>query len=127
MIEDFYKDFNKIVNFVQENAERESGERILGKDPISGREVKVRLGRFGPLAQIGNVGDDQKPVFASLTSNQTLENISFDEVMELFKLPKELGEHNSEIITVNNGRFGPYLKYGKKICFLTKRYQTYRN
>ena len=120
MIEDFYKDFNKIVNFVQENAERESGERILGKDPISGREVKVRLGRFGPLAQIGNVGDDQKPVFASLTSNQKLENISFDEVMELFKLPKELGEHNSEIITVNNGRFGPYIKYGKKFVSLPK-------
>jgi len=120
MIKRFYSEFNKNVNFVQENAERESGERSLGIDPLSGREVKVRLGKFGPLAQVGNNEEADKPIFASLSSDQKLETITFDEAMELFKLPKEIGRYDGEIITVNNGRFGPYIKYGETFISLPK-------
>ena len=113
MIKDFYNDFSKNVNHVSENANRESGERVLGVDPSSGREVKVRLGKFGPLAQIGNINDELKPIFSSLSPNQKLDNVTLEEVLELFKLPKSLGVYENEDLTVNNGRYGPYIKFGK--------------
>ncbi|NBS19028.1 MAG: hypothetical protein EBS74_04480 [Flavobacteriia bacterium] len=120
MIKGFYGNFHKTVNFVKENAERESGERILGEDPRSGRVVKVRLGRFGPIAQIGESEDDEKPVFVSLAPGQQLESISLDEALELFKLPKILGTYEKEEITVNNGRFGPYIKFKDMFVSLPK-------
>tara|TARA_X000001036_G_scaffold407756_1_gene417417 strand:- start:2453 stop:4918 length:2466 start_codon:yes stop_codon:yes gene_type:complete len=120
MLKNFYSDFNNTVDHVKENAQRESGERILGDHPDSGRIVKVRLGKFGPLAQIGNMDDDEKPQYASLNPDQKLENISLDEVLSLFKLPKNLGEYEGETITVNNGRYGPYIKYGKTFVSLAK-------
>ncbi len=120
MIKGFYGNFHKTVNFVKENAERESGERILGEDPRSGRVVKVRLGRFGPIAQIGESEDDEKPVFVSLAPGQQLESISLDEALELFKLPKTLGTYEKEEITVNNGRFGPYVKFKDMFVSLPK-------
>jgi DNA topoisomerase-1 len=120
MIKGFYGNFHKTVNFVKENAERESGERILGEDPRSGRVVKVRLGRFGPIAQIGESEDDEKPVFVSLAPGQQLESISLDEALELFKLPKTLGTYEKEEITVNNGRFGPYIKFKDMFVSLPK-------
>ena len=120
MLKDFYSKFHNIVDHVKENAKRESGERILGNHPKNGRVVKVRLGKFGPLAQIGNVEDDEKPHYASLGPDQDLETITMDQALILFQLPKELGEYEGDVITVNNGRFGPYVKFGKLFVSLSK-------
>ena len=120
MMKDFYKDFHPQVEDVQENAGRESGERVLGVDPNTGRQVSVRLGRFGPMVQIGTVDDEDKPMFASLSPDQQLSSITFEEAMDLFKLPKALGEYNGESLEVNNGRFGPYVRYGKKFVSIPK-------
>ena len=114
IIKTFYQDFHSNVTEVNETAERQSGEKILGNDPKSGRVVKVRLGRFGPLAQIGNTEDEEKPIFASLTKDQQLENITLEEALDLFKFPKEIGEYKNETVTVNNGRYGPYIKFSSK-------------
>ena len=111
MLKVFYSKFHNTVEDVKENAQRESGERILGQDPSSGRIVKVRLGKFGPIAQIGDQKDEKKPIFASLSPDQQLENITFKEVLKLFEMPKSLGDYQGQEITVNNGRFGPYLKH----------------
>lgn len=120
MMKDFYNDFHPQVEHVAENAEREVGERMLGKDPVTGKPVSVRLGKFGPMVQMGSVEDDEKPTFASLSPDQTLDSVTFEEAMELFKLPKELGEYKGEKVEVNNGRFGPYVRYGKKYVSLEK-------
>ncbi|MFD0976615.1 type I DNA topoisomerase [Salinimicrobium gaetbulicola] len=120
MMKDFYNDFHPHVKDVAENADREVGERILGKDPETGKPVSVRLGKFGPMVQMGSVEDEEKPKFASLSPDQTLDSVTFEEAMELFKLPKELGEYKGEKVEVNNGRFGPYIKYGKKYVSLDK-------
>lgn len=120
MMKDFYKDFHPQVEDVQENAERESGERILGTDPKTGRQVSVRLGKFGPMVQIGTVDDEEKPKFASLSPEQQLNSITFEEAMDLFKLPKALGHYNDDEVEVNIGRFGPYVRYGKKFVSLPK-------
>ena len=120
MMKSFYKDFHPKVEDVQANAERESGERILGTDPKSGRQVSVRLGKFGPMVQIGTVDDEDKPQFASLSPEQQLNSISYEEAMDLFQLPKSLGDYKGEDILVNNGRFGPYVKFGDKFVSLPK-------
>lgn len=119
MMKDFYKDFHPQVENVTENADRESGERILGNDPVSGKVVLVRLGRYGAMAQIGSPEDEEKK-FASLRPDQQLHQITFEEVMDLFKLPKLLGTHDGFEIDVNNGRFGPYVRYDKKFISLPK-------
>ena len=111
MLKVFYNKFHNTVEDVKQNAQRESGERVLGVDPSTGRTVKVRLGKFGPMAQIGEQDDENKPIFASLGPNQQLENITFKEVLKLFEMPKSLGSYQDEEITINNGRFGPYLKH----------------
>ncbi len=120
MMKAFYKDFHPQVENVQQNVERESGERVLGTHPETGRQVSVRLGKFGPMVQIGTVDDEDKPLFASLTPDQQLNTITFEEAMDLFKLPKQLGTYENENIEVNNGRFGPYVKYGIKFASLPK-------
>lgn len=120
MMKDFYKGFHPQVEDVQENAERESGERILGEDPETGRRVSVRLGKFGPMVQIGTVDDEEKPKFASLSPDQQLSSITYEEAMNLFQLPKSLGHYKDEEVEVNNGRFGPYVKFGKKFVSLPK-------
>jgi DNA topoisomerase I len=120
MIKGFYGDFHETVNYVQENAERESGERSLGTDPKSGRELKVRLGKFGPIAQIGNSDDENKPVFASLSTDQQLDTITFEEALELFQLPKTIGDYKGQELIVNNGRFGPYIKFADMFVSLPK-------
>ena len=120
MIEKFYSKFQPVVEDVKENASRESGERILGKHPKTGRIVKVRLGKFGPIAQIGEVDDEEKPIFASLQPNQNLEKISIDEALMLFKLPRKVGDFNGNEITANNGRFGPYIKYANSFVSIPK-------
>ena len=119
-IKQFYTDFHTNVNIVKDTAERQSGEKILGDDPVSGRVVKVRLGKFGPIAQIGTIDDEEKPIFASLTTEQQLDTITLDEALELFKFPKEIGSYKGEIVTVNNGRYGPYLKYSSKSISIPK-------
>ncbi|WCC46732.1 type I DNA topoisomerase [Tenacibaculum finnmarkense] len=119
MIKGFYGDFHKTVVDVQENAERESGERILGKHPESGKTVLVRLGKFGPIAQIGAPEDEEKQ-FASLNKNQNLGTITMEEALELFLLPKTLGTYEDEEVIVSNGRFGPYIKFGAMFVSLDK-------
>ena len=114
IIKQFYSDFHENVNEVRDNAERQSGEKVLGPDPSSGRVVKVRLGKFGPIAQIGTIDEEEKPVFASLTKDQQLDTITLEEALELFKFPKEIGSYKDEIVTVNNGRYGPYIKFSTK-------------
>ncbi|WCO02273.1 type I DNA topoisomerase [Psychroserpens ponticola] len=120
MMKDFYKDFHPKVEDVAANADRESGERVLGKDPKTGKQVSVRLGKFGPMVQIGTVDDEEKPQFASLSPDQQLTTITYEEAMELFKLPKQLGTYEDEPVEVNNGRFGPYVKFGKQFVSLPK-------
>ncbi len=120
VMKSFYKDFHPKVVDVQENAERESGERILGKDPKTGKQVSVRLGKFGPMVQMGTVDDEDKPTFASLSPDQQLSSISFEEAMDLFQLPKNLGTYEGEEVLVNNGRFGPYVKFGAAFVSLPK-------
>lgn len=120
VMREFYQDFHPNVTEVEATAERASGERILGTDPDSGRQVAVRLGRFGPMVQIGTVDEEEKPVFASLLPDQSLNTITYEEAMELFKLPRSLGEYNGEELQANVGRYGPYIRYGKKFVSLDK-------
>ena len=120
MMKSFYKDFRPNVLDVEENADRASGERILGKDPKSGKQVSVRLGRFGPMVQIGTVDDEEKPTFASLLPDQSLNTITYEEAMDLFKLPRKLGVYEGEEVAANVGRFGPYVKFGKKFISMEK-------
>lgn len=119
MMKDFYKKFHPQIENVTENAERESGERILGKDHESGKTVLVRLGKFGPMAQIG-APDDEEKKFASLRPDQQLHQVTFEEVMDLFKLPRDLGMYDGFEVQINNGRFGPYIKFDSKFISLPK-------
>ncbi len=120
MMKNFYKDFHPNVLKVEENAERASGERVLGTDPKSGRQVSVRLGRFGPMVQIGTVDDEEKPQFASLLPEQSIGTITFEEAMTLFELPRQLGVYEGEEVEANVGRYGPYVRFGKKFISLAK-------
>ncbi len=120
MIKNFYTDFHPKVEDVTENAERAKGERLLGVDPESGKNMYARLGRFGAMVQIGEATDEEKPKFASLQGEQTLGNITFEEALDLFKLPKTLGNYEDEEVIVANGRFGPYIRFGKKFISLEK-------
>ena len=120
MMKEFYQEFHPQVEDVQKNANRESGERVLGVDPKSGRQLSVRLGRFGPMVQIGTVDDEEKPLFASLPPEKQLTNITFEEALSLFDLPKKIGQYKGEELEVNNGRFGPYVRFGKKFVSLPK-------
>ncbi|WP_166384449.1 MULTISPECIES: type I DNA topoisomerase [unclassified Polaribacter] len=119
MIKGFYSKFHVTVEDVKENAERESGERILGKHPETGKTVLVRLGKFGPIAQIGAPEDEEK-VFASLNKDQNLGTITMEEALELFLLPKTLGGYEDEEVIVSNGRFGPYIRFGTMFVSLDK-------
>lgn len=120
VMEGFYKDFHPTVVDAEENADRASGERILGKDPKTGRQVAVRLGRFGPMVQIGTVEEEEKPLFASLLPDQSLNTITYEEAMSLFELPRKLGTYKGEELEANVGRYGPYVRYGKKFVSLAK-------
>ncbi|WP_313804223.1 type I DNA topoisomerase [Flavobacterium sp.] len=119
MMKDFYNHFHPIVSKVETTAERETGERILGVDPKSGKQVSVRLGKFGPMAQIGDI-DDENKIFASLRPEQNIGNITLEDALNLFLLPKVLGTYKGEEVEVNNGRFGPYVRFGKIFISLPK-------
>ncbi|AXG73252.1 type I DNA topoisomerase [Flavobacterium arcticum] len=119
MMSDFYGHFHPTVQDVEKNADRESGERILGMHPESGKPVSVRLGKFGPMAQIGDAEDENKQ-FASLMAEQNIGTITLDEALSLFLLPKNLGTYKDEEVEVSNGRFGPYVRFGKTFVSLPK-------
>src|SRR5215203_243832 len=120
MIDDFYNPFKKDVTKTLETAERISGERDLGSDPKTGKPVIARMGRYGPMVQIGKTEEEEKPKYARLKQNQSIETISLDEALDLFRLPLTLGEHNGQEVSVNAGRFGPYVKYGEQFISLPK-------
>ena len=114
MMKSFYGKFHPVVEDVQQNATRESGKRVLGSHPENSKEVSVRLGKFGPMVQIGTVDDEEKPKFASLPQDFQIESVTLDQALSLFELPRTLGEFQGETLEANNGRYGPYIKFGKK-------------
>ena len=120
MIDDFYNPFKKDVEDTKENADRIKGERELGIDPVSGKKVVARMGRYGAMVQIGDVNDEEKPRFAKLKNTQSIETISYEEAMELFKLPRNLGQFEEADVSVNIGRFGPYIAHDGKFYSLSK-------
>ena len=119
MIDTFYKPFHKEVDVTLANADRAKGEKLLGTDPNSGKPMSVRVGRFGPLVQIGD-NDDEEKKYASLRPGQSIETITIEEALDLFKLPRALGEYNNQKITAAIGRFGPYVKYGSLFTSVPK-------
>ena len=115
----FYNEFAPLVEqTMNEKHERKVGERVLGIDPKSGRQVSVKIGRFGPVVQVGLASDTEKPRFAQLQKGQSIDNITLEEAMELFSLPRTLGEHEGEAMVANVGRFGPYIQWGKQYVSL---------
>ena len=119
-IDNFYKKFHPVVESTLKNSERQVGERILGTDPKSGRQISVKIGKYGPIAQIGTSEEEEKPVFASLRPNQSIESVTLEETLELFKLPRELGEFEEKGMTVAVGRFGPYIRHNSAFYSLPK-------
>ena len=109
----FYKDFHPKIQDVEENADRANGERTLGVDPKTGKNVITRIGRFGPMVQIGEQDDEEKPIFASLMASQNIATITLEEALELFKIPFDLKEFEGQTVTIGVGRFGPYVKWGE--------------
>lgn len=120
MLENFYRPFHEEVQDTLENAERATNERELGVDPASGKLVSVRVGKFGPLVQIGSADDEEKPRFASLRKGQMIETITFEEAMDLFNLPKKVGIFEDTEMTVAIGRFGPYIRHNSAFYSLPK-------
>ena len=121
MMKDFYKDFEpEVEKTMNIRAEHKVGERELGKDPKTGKPVFVKIGRFGPVVQIGSADDAEKPLFAQLPAEMSLENITLEEAMELFKLPRQLGKYENLPVTIGAGRFGPYVLHNKKYVSLPK-------
>ena len=119
MMKKFYGNFHPVVEDVQQNASRESGKRVLGTHPENNKEVSVRLGKFGPMVQVGTVDDEEKPKFASLPQELQIESVTIDQALSLFELPRTLGEFRGETLEANNGRYGPYIKFGKKFISIT--------
>jgi DNA topoisomerase-1 len=121
MMAEFYEPFHANVTNTLENSDRATGERELGMHPVSGRKIIVRIGRYGPMVQIGDEKEDgEKAQFASLQNNQSIGSITIEEALALFKLPRTLGEYNSEIVKANAGRFGPYIQVGKVFVSIPK-------
>ena len=119
ILNDFYGAFHPNVLDVKENAARETGERLLGLHPENGRKVIVRLGKFGPMVQIGSQDDNEKPLYAGLLPNQKIGKITLEESLELFKLPFYV-EFENEKVETNIGRFGPYIRHKNNFVSLPK-------
>ena len=120
MVKDFYSPFHKDVEQTLETAERATGERFLGEDPETRKPVIARMGRYGAMIQIGSTEEEEKPKFASLKTNQSIETITFEEALDLFKLPMNLGSFEEKEVVVGIGRFGPYVKFGEDFISLPK-------
>jgi DNA topoisomerase-1 len=120
MIDEFYKPFHVNVNNTIETAEKATGERLLGTDPESGKNVYARIGRFGPMIQIGETGDEEKPRFASMIKGQNIQSIELSAALELFNLPRIIGTFEDEEVQANIGRFGPYVRHKGKYYSLPK-------
>ena len=119
VVGEFYKDFAPLVEHtLNEKQERKVGERVLGTDPKSGRPVSVKIGRFGPVVQVGLASDTEKPRFAQLQKGLSIDTITLEEALELFALPRTLGEYEDTALVVNVGRFGPYVQLGKQYVSL---------
>jgi len=128
MLNDFYKPFHSNIEVTMETAERAKGERTLGTDPATGKPVTARMGRYGPMVQIGAQAieeTDEKPRFAKLKATQSIETITLDDAMELFKLPRNLGQFEDKDVTINIGRFGPYIAHDGKFYSLSKDFDPY--
>jgi len=120
MVADFYTPFHSGVEHTLETAERAVGERILGTDEQTGKPVTARMGRYGPMVQLGSTNEEEKPRFAKLKATQSIETITMDEALELFKLPLSLGEYEGQDLSINIGRFGPYIKFGEQFISIPK-------
>ena len=122
MIDDFYLPFHKQIEDALANSERARGERILGTDPVSGKVVSAKIGRFGPFIQIGETSEDgsEKPTFASLQQGQSIETITLEQGLKLFDLPRDLGEFEGKKVTIGIGKFGPYVKHDSNFVSLKK-------
>ena len=121
LIRQFYTDFDPLVTrAMEERNELRVGERELGIDPKSGKVVKVRIGRYGPMVQIGTAEEEEKPLFATLPKDKSMASITLDEALELFKLPRTLGEYEGKPVVANTGRFGPYINHDKKFVSIPK-------
>lgn len=120
VLKNFYSSFHPKIEDVGENADRATGERLLGQDPKTGKNVYARIGRFGPIVQIGETDSDEKPIFASLMATQNIVTITLEEALELFKVPFDLQDYEGKTITVGVGRFGPYVKWGEAFISLPK-------
>ena len=125
MLSEFYVPFHKNVVATEDSSERQSGEKILGKDPKSGRQVLVRIGRFGPMAQIGHQDDEEKPRYASLRKGQSISTITLEDALDLFKLPRTLGKYQDDDLIISIGRFGPYIKHKGAFTSLAKTEDPY--
>jgi DNA topoisomerase-1 len=123
VIKHFYRDFEPMVEkTMSDKMDHKMGERVLGTDPKSGKEVTVKIGRFGPVVQIGSATDSEKPRFAQLKKDQSIQTITFDEAMDLFKLPRTIGEYEGAEVTIGTGRFGPYVLHNKTYAGLPASY-----
>ena len=120
MIADFYKPFHEEVEKTTETAERQSGERTLGVDPLTGKNIYAKVGKFGPYVQLGEATEEEKPQYGKLLQSQRIDSISLEEALELFKLPRTLGEYLGKEVSVNVGRYGPYVKWGDDFISLPK-------
>lgn len=120
MMTNFYSKFHPRIEDVEENADRATGDRLLGVDPKTGKNVHARIGRFGAMIQIGETDDEEKPIFASLMTGQNIATITFEEALELFKLPFDLSEVDGQPVSVGVGRFGPYVKWGETYISIPK-------
>jgi len=121
-IDKFYKKFHPNVEDTMKNSAKMKGERKLGVDPKTGKPIVVKIGRFGPIAQLGDTNDDDKPAFASLHKNQSIETITLEEALDLFKLPCEAGEYENKVMTIAVGRFGPYIRHDGKFYSIPKEF-----
>jgi len=120
MIERFYSPFHNKVDTATQTSERSKGEKVLGEDPQSGKPISVKIGRFGPIAQIGEASDEEKPRFASLLKGQSLETITLEEALDLFRLPRTLGQFEDEELVIGVGKYGPYVRHKSKFYSLAK-------
>ncbi len=120
MIKEFYGPFHDRIQDTLEKSKKQSGERLLGQDPVSGKNVYTKIGRYGPLVQIGESREDEKPRFAGLNKGQSIETVTLEEALDMFKLPREVGTFEDEVLTAAIGRFGPYIRHKGQFFSLQK-------